>query len=339
MAKTTRTRKTSNKLDKIIKKAVWCDYHVDNLVPPIIVRRFDDRRNNRFYYFSIEGEVKIAIGTTSAFGMVSTEREAIERWKEKFSNWKQLLNASADYGSLLHILFGKLMLKQGVDKPILASMEKIALDNGRSGDMPKKDVLALMRFNEDYKLTPLLIEAQLIYCCPKTGEYLALTIDALVKIEDVLVEKREVQDGVYSRGDRKGEPKMITEKVETPRTRIMLGDLKSNFFEKDEKSFFEAHRMQLITGAKAVEQNFGIKVDGVFNLSPTAWRTTPNYTYYEHDISGDLATWDAYWNLIVAKKLNTPKGNILVCKDFKDSNDFSLLGYKEYAEQILNPTI
>lgn len=94
--------------------------------------------------------------------------------------------------------------------------------------------------------------------------------------------------------------------------------------------------MQLIGGMRAIEQNFGIKVDGVFNLSPKAWVTTPGYTYKEHEITDeDNGIFDAYWNLIVKKKLNVPKGHLLEVNGFKDSNDFKLKSYQEYAEERL----
>jgi hypothetical protein len=338
MVKSKTPRKKNSKLAKILERCIWAEYHADGLVPKYVVRRFDDKSGNRFYYFETEnGEVIIASGITSAFGTVSTERDGINRWKEKYpTTWKHLLKVSSEYGTMLHIIFGNITLKKGVDKTLIESMKKLALDNGQSADMPIKDTLALMKFSEDYELVPLLVEAQLVYQDPKSGAWLCMTIDLLARMITTEVVKTEVQDGVYTRGERKGEPKMVIQKTEIRRERILIGDLKSNFFEKEDKSFFETHKMQLIGGAKAVEQNFGIKVDGAFNLCPNAWRTKPDCTYFEHNITDeDLTIFDAYMNLIVTKKINVPKGNLLICNDFKDSNDFQLLSYQEYAEQEL----
>ncbi len=316
----------------------WAEYYEESLRPKYVVYRFDDKQNHRFYFFQIDGEVRIAAGITSAFGEVSTEREAINKWKDKHPNWKHLLNVSSEYGTMLHLIFGGLSLKKKVDLTMIEAMKKLAHDNGQSADMPVKDTLALMKFQEDFQLIPLLIEAQLLYLDPETGAWLCLTIDLLAKMVTTEVVKTEVQDGVYSKGVNKGMLRMVTNRTEVKRERILLGDLKSNFFEKEDKSYYETHKMQLIGGMKAVEQNFGIKVDGCFNLSPKAWRTTPGYTYYEHEITDkDESIFKAYMGLIVAKKINIPEGNILISGNYTDSSDFRLLSYQEYAEQVLLP--
>jgi hypothetical protein len=332
------TKRTNKKLSELLApKPVWCDYADEKLIPKYIVHRFDDRGGNRFYYFKTETEeIVIASGITAPFGIVSTERDAINKWKEKYPNWKHLLDVSSEYGTFLHIIFGKITLKLGVDQFILDAMKKLALDNGQSQDMPVKDTLALLKFQEDYQLIPLLVEAQLGWRCPKTGEWLCMTIDILARMVTTEVVKTTVQDGIYLRGPKKGEPKMIEQKTEVKKERVLIGDLKSNFFEKEGKSYYETHVMQLIGGAKAVEQNFGIKVDGCFNFSPNAWRTTPSYSFHEHNITTeDLDIFDAYWNLIVRKRLNVPKGQLLVTDKIKDSSDYKWLSYQEYAKEQL----
>ena len=334
-------RKPKKKLDQLLisNKPAWCDYADKTLVPKYIVYRFDDRNDNRFYFFLAKIDVVvIASGVTDPFGKVSTEREAIAIWKEKHPNWRVLLRVSSEYGTDLHIIAGNILLKKGVDFTLLEAMKKIATENGQSADMPAKDVLSLLKFQEDYELIPLLVEAQLAYHDPKTNEWMCLTIDLLTKMVVTEVTKTMVEDGVYQRGDKKGQPKFVEQRTETRREKLMIGDLKSNFFEKEDKSYYETHRMQLIAGMRAVEQNFGLKVDGVFNLSPKSWHTTPSYSYFEHKITDeDNMIFDAYWNLIVAKKLNVPKGHLLITNGFKDSSDFKLKSYQEYAEEVLLP--
>lgn len=330
-------KKLNKKLSELLLKPVWCDYHDEKLTPKYVVHRFDDRNDNRFYFFLTEDNaVIVASGVTSPFGMVSTEREAIAIWKEKHPNWRVLLRVSAEYGTSLHITAGNIFLKNGVDIKLLEAMQKIAVDNGQSADMPAKDTLALLKFQEDYELKPLLVEAQLAYHDDITGEWMCLTIDLLTIMTVKEVTKTTVQDGVWSRGDRKGQPKMVEQRTETRVEKLMLGDLKSNFFEKEDKSYYETHRMQLIAGMRAVKQNFGLTVDGAFNLSPKSWHTSPSYSYFEHKITDeDNKTFDAYWNLIVVKRLNTPKGHLLITDKFNNSDDFTLVSYQEHAESVL----
>jgi len=335
MTKKKSTTKKSAKLEKIIRKQSWADYVAGDLRPKHVVYRFDSN-GDRFYYFLSESGVKTAIGVTTAFGAVSTERQGIERWKEAHDNWRHLLNISADYGTQEHILFEGIVLGQGVNKNILETMKKIAFENGQDADMPAKDTLAFLKFYEDYHPIPLLIEAQLVWVDPVTDECLAMTIDLLAKMTITDVVKEMKEDGVYQRGNKKGQPKFTEVKTEIKREVLVLVDFKSNFFEKAKKTFYEVQKMQLIGGAKAIEQNFGIKVDGIYNYAANAWRTTPSYTFYEHRVEDrDLSTWGAYWNLVQAKKINVPSGNILICDTFKNSSDFKLMSYQEYAESVL----
>jgi hypothetical protein len=219
-------------------------------------------------------------------------------------------------------------------------MKALAVRNGQSADMPYKDLLSFLKFMEDYKPEPLLIEAQLILQDKDKDEYLAMTIDLLAKVTITETSKEMVQDGVYQRGDKKGEPKMIEVKKETTKEVIILIDFKSNFFEKEKKTFYEGHLMQLLAAQMAVKQNFGIDVHSICNFASNAWRTTPSFTLFEHkETPEDLITFWAYWNLMVAKKINVPKGNILVCDNPKTSSDFKLISYQEYAESILLPQV
>lgn len=330
------TRK-NKKLSSLLKKDAWADYAVESLKPQYIVYRFDDRQGNRFYYFKDkEDHVLTAVGITTAFGIVSVEEDHIEKWKEQHINWRELLNASSSFGTLEHMLYGEILLKKGVSKVMLTSMKELAVNYGHNPDMPAKDTISFLKFQEDYNLIPLLIEAKLILHDSQTDQYLAMTIDLLAKMIIKTIVPHEEQDGVYQRGEKKGRPKMIIVKEEVTTTEIVLVDFKSNFFEKEKKGFYETHKMQLMGGKLAVEQNFGITVDKVFNYAPNNWRKNPDYTLYEHKLTDkDWKVFYAYWNLIVAKEINIPSGNIFVGDTFKDSSDFKLLSYQEYAESML----
>jgi hypothetical protein len=267
---------------------------------------------------------------------VSIQREGIKKWKEENLNWRHLFNVSSEYGTLEHILFGGTALGNGINKTLLESMKKIAQDNGRSGDMPVKDTLAFLKFQEDVNLRPLLIEGQLAWQCHVTGEWIALTVDMVAEMDIIEVTKKTVEDGVYQRGEKKGEPKFKEERTESKRTAIVLVDFKSNFFEKEKRGFYETHKFQLMMGKLAVEQNFNIKVDKIYNFSCNNWRTAPSYTLYEHKIDEkDLQQFWANWNMIVAYDLNKPQGGFIVTDKFENSSDYKMLSYKEYVENIL----
>lgn len=316
-------------------KPIFADYSALSS-PSIIVRRFDDKRGNRFYYFTHEDQVHISAGITSCFGLVSTERDAIEKWKSDKPNWRELLNAAADYGTIMHKVFGDIMLGKKIDPVDIQTMEAIAYKHGMDTDSPKKNILSFLKFTEDYKLKPLVIEGVLCYK-DASGEYLSMTIDLLAEVEVKVKKKTQVADGVYQRGKNKGQPKMVDKTIETIESKVICLDFKSNFFEKEKKAFYETHKLQLIGAKKAVEQNFGIKVDQVYNFSPNNWREAPSYTLHEWDLTlDDYRLFDAYWELIKIKNYHKPSGKILVAETLESSASFQYISYLEYARMMLN---
>jgi len=301
------------------------------------VFRFDDKKGNRFYYFKKDGEVIVASGITSWIGRVSTEREAIERWKKMNPNWPELLNAASEYGTLMHMVFEKIILGQGVDKDLIGEMEVIAARYGKNPDMPSKDVFAFLQFMKDKKVKPIYlgdecVEIMLPY--KLQGAWMCMTIDFPCQIEYTAKVKVSREDGVYSRGPRKGEPKIIEETVEVLTTENCIIDFKSNFFEKDVKSYYEAHEFQLIGARRAVEQNFPIKIDKVFNWSPNNWRTEPSYTFDEKKIEQvDEELFDAHWQLARLKKMHMPSGRFFRA-DFENET-FEFESYYQFAKRML----
>lgn len=313
----------------------WSYFNLEELKPLASVKRFDDNKGNRFYYFVDGDEVIIASGVTSVLSLVSTERFAIDKWKEDNPDWQHILKVSSEYGTLLHEVFGDIMLGKGISINKLEAMQTLAYENGQGIDMPRKDVLAFIKFCEDTNLKPLIIEGVLAWKDPQ-GNYLAMTIDLLAEATVQIKTKEIVQDGFYVKGEKKGTPKMVEVTKTEDIKKVILIDFKSNFFEKDKKTFYESHVLQLLAAKLAVEQNFKIKVDEVYNWSPNNWRDEPTYTFKKHDIDNrTFEIFNAYWNLAKVKGFNRPIGKILITKDFKNSSDFKYVNYAEYARQYL----
>ena len=331
-----RKKKSISELVNKNVRSSWADYADASLSPKYILNRYDDKKGNRFYYFRNGEEVIIAAGSTTVFGQVSTERDRIFEWKENNPNWRKLLNDSAEYGTLSHSVKGDIMFHKKVDKTKLGVMEKLIMENDGNFATPSKDILAFLKFQEDYQLTPLLIEASLVWQCPESGEWLAQTIDLLAKMTVTIKTKKEVEDGVYQRGANKGQVKYRTETTEEKVEKLLLVDFKSNYFEKEKKGFYETHKLQLMAAKLAVEQNFGVSVDDIYNFSEVNWQTEPKYTFYKWELTDkDWEIFYAYWKLARLKDINKPKGKILLTEGFKNSSDYRFLSYDEYVKQIL----
>jgi hypothetical protein len=196
-------------------KDTWAEYSDNALKPKYYISRFDDKCKNRFYYFLIDKQTIIAAGATTVFDKVITREESrsLEKWKLDNDDWEHLLDITSEYGTLEHAIYGDIMFGLGVSKDKMTSLLNLVRGHGGNSNMPNKDILAFLKFQEDHKLTPLLIEASLAYQDPVTGEWLCMTIDLLAKLTVPLVTKELVQDGVYQRGENKGQPKMVEKKT------------------------------------------------------------------------------------------------------------------------------
>ena len=323
----------------------WADYHDKSITPPQhLIRRYDDSKGSRFYWWMVDDNIFTGAGITSVLSSVMPESKHIVEWKLSHGKeWREVLNAASEYGTRLHTIFGEWMQRGFVPEELFIGASEHCRKWGKSGDMPKKDLLAFIKFCEDYKVKPLVIEGMLL-SPPTNGRQYCQTIDLLCEMTIVEKTKKMVDEGFYVRGEKKGQPKITEVTEKTERTIKALVDFKSNFAEKDSKSFFDSHLYQLMAARKAVKYNFNIDVEQIYNFSPNSWKSEPSYTLKEwHPSDNDDALFGAYINLASLRGLFTPSGKKMVINKEKPidmetkSGDYEILGYTEYLKKyVLN---
>lgn len=321
----------------------WAEYVSPDFIqmPKFQIKRFDDGRGNRFYYFWNPGPC-IGAGITSLLSQAMPNNPFLTDWKIKKDGGEKELFNSSNYGTALHVLYGYWMKEQRIPADALAEAKRWAQMGGQSEDMPIKDVLAFIRWMEDKKVKPLLIEAMLPFNLyyDKEWSYGITTMDLLCELKTETKVKKIIENGVYVRGEKKGMPKYeeVNEVVEN--VELAIVDFKSNYFEKDRKSFYESHLMQLIAGSKAVANNFNIYVDNLYNFSPNAWKTEPGYTFYKWNYTSEhIDLFNMYMELAYKKGLHKPSGTFFIEPDLaelKSSKDFEIIDYPTYVERFLN---
>lgn len=320
----------------------WAEWSRNGLEPKIKAHRFDDAKGNRFYWWEDSGEVVTASGITTWLGKVTPESKFLTDWKVKYGkDYPEVLNLTAEYGTAMHAMFAHILIHGCYpEKHMIESAREPLLRLKRweqiSFDQPEKDIIAFIEWTKEYKVKPLMIEA-VLPCHTPRGEWYCMTAD--LPCELTITEKVEVQDGVLQSGKNKGEPKMV--KVARERTVTAVVDFKSNPFGKESKSFFESHLHQLIGTKKALEQNFGIKVDEMYNWSPDNWRTNPSSTFHRWNPSeADYKKFDLLEGLAEATGAMRPEGKIRVYSDKWNAEDvnhemFKSYDYKEYVREFL----
>lgn len=306
--------------------------------PNQFFRRFD-HKGNRFYW-SVNGEeIQVAAGITSLLSEVMGENKHLVNWKLTTPNWEKVLEDSATYGTIMHAVLTQWLTDRTVDNNWFS---RVAQKWGfKKSDQLHKDLHAFMKWVEDYNVKPLLIEA-ICACRPYAdGAQLCSAVDSVCLLTLKDKTKVEVPTGEYYKtGEKKGQPKYETKVLEEGREVHAIVDYKSNFLEKESKSFYDSHKYQLYFQRRAIRDTLGIEIDHLFNWSPDAWRKEPSYTFKRHDLDKVMMDNLASYLLIGHRKgLFKPKGNIRVFPGEYTYNtshsDYESYCYEEFVRKFL----
>ena len=326
----------------------FAEYNPKNLVPKTgrIPKRFDDKGGNRFYYFTENGEVKIAAGITTWLKAVEPESKYLTDWKLKWGkDWKEVLNLTADAGTAMHscieyiLIHDKYPPTEMIENARSHTLKLKKFDSSIPEKIIERNLISFIRFKDEVNLKPILIEGRLIVSS-RFGSYYALALDLLAEYDDIETIKVQVEDGEYSRGPKKGEKK-YKEVTETKSKRAVgLFDFKSNPFDKDSKSFFESHLFQLLGARRAIKENFGVEVNNLFNWSPKGWKSNVgDYTLHKWKFGQpEERLFSIYEELAHIKGAFTPKGSIEVFGKWEPGvshNDmYDKIGYEDYVKLL-----
>ena len=321
----------------------WADYSSGIIAPKVIWRRLN-HQGHRFYFSKINDNIETAIGITSVIDLAFGESPFLRQWKDsKGVDWKKDLKAMADFGTLTHAAFGELMKTGLVPNYMIEMADKVF---GKKLQF-KKDLLSLKKFLVDYKVNPIFIEgilAKEYKSSNGTKSYICSAIDLFCTMEIPIKSKELIEDGVYVRGEKKGEHKFKEVTNVSYEVINAIVDLKSNFDHKDAKSFFESHKYQLIFGKELIESNFDIDNVRMFNLSTLGWNKEPKFVITEH--TDDVNRLGYKDSEILGNRINTamiedklkPKGMIFEINDeisLTNDSDYRILSYEDMASEVL----
>ncbi|RZJ92452.1 MAG: hypothetical protein EOO20_01720 [Chryseobacterium sp.] len=201
---------------------------------------------------------------------------ALEDWK--FMHGKKeadrLMKVAAHYGTLMHMEIGR-FIKEGVYDldAVQDPIDNYLSDNNfwdndctQWPDKLKEDMLAFVKFYNDYEVIPLGLEYVLL--SEKRG--FGTPIDLVCML---MVDEKGEWGEVYKSGERKGEPKVTSKRVQK---RAIIN------FKSGRKGFYETHGIQMECERLLWDENFPESpIDIAMNWAPADWRTTPDYKIKE----------------------------------------------------------
>lgn len=236
------------------------------MMPDYRLKRIDSKG---YRYYAVEqpdGEYRFFISNTSLIEATTPTPQSLIDWMLNTPNHKEYARERADYGTIMHIMFGWFMIERSVSLIDLDTrLRAVAAANGIdfkeywSNDL-KDDLLAFAAFVHEHNVEPLAIEVSLVSKDGYGG-----TLDLVCRMD---WEYKGFYGEVYKSGERKGEAK------ETKETRriVAIVDFKSG-----RKGFYESNEIQMEACRRLCIENFNVTPDKLFNFSPKEWRNTPTY--------------------------------------------------------------
>jgi hypothetical protein len=207
------------------------DWYNENIIKPKKYYRL--HIGNSRYYYDNPLAIKLRKSVTTLLHSQMPINSFLLDWLFQFDNrdaYNSFMQSKADYGTIMHVLFTKLLLNKEVN--ILLEVENMKLQLNTVADINinelKKDVICFVKFVEDYKVKPIAVEL------PVMNSKYAGTIDLLCELE--------------INGEKK----------------ICLIDYKSG-----RKGFYDSHRVQLHAYKQLIKECYDIDIDLVFNFAPS----------------------------------------------------------------------
>ena len=245
-------------------------------------------RSHRFYFTKANKDVPVTIynsGTTLIGNYRDMEGEkALENYRIGLINSGKdpevVLKTRQDYGTLMHIIFGRILMGETttfetLETFVIQASTEARLDKAYTTQLVKshltefkKDVAAFLAWIRDYKIEPLGIEVVMKSDKHKVATPLDLICYATVKVKGFWGE-------VYKSGTKKGQPKETYKEDKL----LIIVDFKSG-----KKGFWDKNVLQLLLSKEIFEENFpDMEIQGVYNFAPNNWKKDPSYKFYNQE--------------------------------------------------------
>lgn len=295
-----------------------------------------EKDGHRFYH----NTQKVLAGITSILKEVMPTPALIVKFLAE--KGEDELQRTADFGSLLHLLILRYMKKEHWWLSIPPGENKES-DLWRS-------MVSFRNFEQDFfaGITPYMLEVALKGKI--AGCEFVCTVDFCSPMAITTYSEEEGEE-VYKSGARKGQKKMV--KVSKVKNINAIVDFKSNYYDKN-KDFYQAQLFQLLAQKQAVFEQTGIKVDKIFNWTPTSFREdkghntyklvewvlegeeTPKDWSYKTYTKSDVRQFELYMKLAKERGVNVPRGTIVKYLPFlrgEDTPSTEKIAYSDYIKR------
>lgn len=257
-------------LTQYYESAVW--------EPAIRMYRWKGNPRRYFTLGSDEKTIEWFLSVTTVIDSVSPTSSYLIEWiaKHGVERARQIAKESADYGTLMHIMYSKFLMTGEMDirqemleqyVSLHVKQEGILYDTSEWAERLKKDMLSFAEFCFDFQLHPVAIEC-VLPCIRNDGFNPDFRIAGAIDFVGYITVKVKGHHGeVYKSGPNKGQPK----ESHKEERKLVIIDWKSC-----RKGFYSEHEIQLEIYRKIWNSWFtessDLYVRDLYNFRPTEWR-------------------------------------------------------------------
>lgn len=234
-------------------------------------------------YIKIEADGQLAqpfrlyTSLTTSIAQSMPTPQALEDWKMMHGKKEadRLMKVAAHYGTLMHLEIGKFIKEKAYDLDTCQQVVEDYLSDENFwdndcvlwADKLKEDLLAFVKFYNDYEIVPLGLEYVLL--SDDRGFGTPIDLVCLMTVTEDSVNPNDP----YKSGPRRGEPRECKIRVQK---RAVIN------FKSGRKGFYETHGIQMECEKLLWDENFPESpIDIAMNWAPADWKGAPNYKIKE----------------------------------------------------------
>ncbi len=259
-------------------------------LPPMPVYRITDKGNRNYFIVNEDRKAVLLDGVTTVVHATLPKSEFLIKWmaEKGYEEAKEYRDTRALYGTLMHTMLAHFIINGFME---VADIEKAVSNYCYAHNLTSvqssgwvddicSDLLAYSEFVREHNVKPLAIEVTLA----DTDRRVAGTVDLICLMD---VDEKGFYGETYKSGDQKGQPKQTTQ---TFRRKAII-DFKSGRSgsnTEDKAAQLTFYKVLAIKNYPDMFQEGEIRM---YNWSPKAWRSKPDYTlidqtdnFTEHEI-------------------------------------------------------
>lgn len=229
---------------------------------------------------TLEQPFRLYTSLTTAIDSCQPTEQGLLQWycSHGLDEATRLSKLAANYGTLMHREIGSYLSLNYYDfdtiqERVTAFLSEVNYwqpETDQWTDKLKYDVAAFISFAQEYEIKPLGIEYVLL-----SNRGFGTMIDLVCKLK---VPVKGFHGELYKSGDRKGQPKETTERLE--KTAVIN-------FKSGRHGFYRNHGIQITCEKLLWEENFpDLPIDCAMNWSPKEWIVSPDYNL--RDWAGEI---------------------------------------------------